>query len=433
MLTFDQNEKKKKKGKRKKADFWPFTLFSAMERQKSTLAKNNNMSDDVRTSGVGSIPLDLIPEILKDLPVKTLAWFLCVSKPWGCIIRNRDFVKFYLIKSSTHPQSLIFAFKSRRHSKHFFFSSSQHQDRDESSLSCVASYHMKCHSQPYTAITPSVHGLICYGPPSKLMVYNPSTRRSIALPIIDAHRLRMYHYLGYDPIGGDYKMLCMSRGMHARRGRGLAHKIQVLTLGNGSSWRMIEDCPPPHSPESPHICIDGVLFYGGYLDTSTRLLRKDHVVMSFDVRSEKFGIIKVPSERATRFTRMTRYNRKLALMFTGYGGFGCGYSGYIELWVLEDAARHEWSNKNFVLPRLASRDTLFQVFCAIDDSGEFVLAPETLRAPTFYVMYYDPNKNSMRRVDIEGIADKKLQFWDDDSDRRTISIFPGHVENLLFL
>ncbi|KAF2581279.1 hypothetical protein F2Q68_00000227 [Brassica cretica] len=31
------------------------------------------MSDDVRTSGVGSIPLDLIPEILKDLPVKTLA------------------------------------------------------------------------------------------------------------------------------------------------------------------------------------------------------------------------------------------------------------------------------------------------------------------------------------------------------------------------
>ena len=83
MLTFDQNEKKKKKGKRKKADFWPFTLFSAMERQKSTLAKNNNMSDDVRTSGVGSIPLDLIPEILKDLPVKTLARFLCVSKPWG--------------------------------------------------------------------------------------------------------------------------------------------------------------------------------------------------------------------------------------------------------------------------------------------------------------------------------------------------------------
>ncbi|CAH8385958.1 unnamed protein product [Eruca vesicaria subsp. sativa] len=98
---------------------------------------------------------------------------------------------------------------------------------------------MKCHSQPYIVISPSVHGLICYGPPSKLMIYNPSTRRSIALPKIDSHRLRMYHFLGYHLIDGEHKILCMSRGMHVRRGRGLAHKIQVLTLGNGNSWRMI--------------------------------------------------------------------------------------------------------------------------------------------------------------------------------------------------
>ncbi|CAH8361873.1 unnamed protein product [Eruca vesicaria subsp. sativa] len=106
-----------------------------MERQKSKLAKNKNISDDVRTSGEASIPLNLIPEILKDVPVKTLERFLCVSKPWGSIIRNGDFVKSYLIKSSTRPQSLIFTFKSRRHSKRFFFSWSQGQDGDES-LSC---------------------------------------------------------------------------------------------------------------------------------------------------------------------------------------------------------------------------------------------------------------------------------------------------------
>lgn len=126
----------------------------------------------------------------------------------------------------------------------------------------------------------------------------------------------MYHYLGYDPIDGDYKMLCMSRGMHVRRGRGLVHKIQVLTIGNGNQWRMIEDCPPPHSPESPHICINGVLYYGAYFDTGTRILRKDHAVKTFDVRSEKFDLIKIPPERATKFTKMTRYNGKLALMYS---------------------------------------------------------------------------------------------------------------------
>lgn len=39
----------------------------------------------------------------------------------------------------------------------------------------------------------------------------------------------------------------------------------------------------------------------------------------------------------------------------------------------------------------------------------------------------------MRRVDIGGIAEQDLQYWDVDSDRRTISIFPGQVENLMFL
>lgn len=35
------------------------------------------------------------------------------------------------------------------------------------------------------------------------------------------------------------------------------------------------------------------------------------------------------------------------------------------------------------------------------------MAPETWDAPPFYVLYYDPKKNSLRRVDIEGINEKK--------------------------
>ncbi|KAG5401275.1 hypothetical protein IGI04_015882 [Brassica rapa subsp. trilocularis] len=140
--------------------------------------------------------------------------------------------------------------------------------------------------------------------------------------------------------------------------------------------------------------------------------------MSFDVRSKKFDLIKLPQGRATQFTRMIRYNGKVAIMLSG--GFQ-SYPGRIELWVLEDAAKHGWSNQNFVLPLLADRNTMCQVFCVInDDAGEFVLAPETLQ-------------KSMRRVDIGGIAEQDLQYWDVDSDRRTISIFPGQVENLMFL
>ncbi|KAL1219400.1 F-box protein [Cardamine amara subsp. amara] len=134
---------------------------------------------------------------------------------------------------------------------------------------------MKCNSKPYpfTTIAPSVHGLIWYGRPSKLMVYNPSMRRSITLPKNDSHRIDMY-YLGYDPINGDYKVLSMTKGLHVGWRRGLACDLSVLTLGNGNSWRKLKIFLFTSSPESLDICIDGVLYYEAYLDTFPAVFNK---------------------------------------------------------------------------------------------------------------------------------------------------------------
>ncbi|CAN6979563.1 unnamed protein product [Brassica rapa subsp. trilocularis] len=76
-------------------------------------------------------------------------------------------------------------------------------------------------------------------------------------------------------------------------------------------------CPPHYSPESLHICIDGVLYYGACFGTgtTTSVVGKDRGVMSFDVRSEKFDAIRVPQGRARKFTSMTRYYGKLALIY----------------------------------------------------------------------------------------------------------------------
>lgn len=386
-----------------------------------TQREKKKISDDLRNKD--PIPLDLIPEILKASTVETLARFLCVSKQYASIICSRDFMKSYLIKSSSVPQSLIFTFESKKHGKHFFFSAIQSQNRGESSSS-TAIYHMKCHSQPYITVAPSVHGLICYGPPSKLNVYNPSIRRPITLPKIDSQRIDMYHFLGYDPIDGDYKVLCMTKGNPVGRRRGLAQELRILTLGNENSWRMIQDFPP-HSPDSPDICIDGVLYYGAFLDIDPSFLGKYQAVMSFDVRSEKFHLIRIPETAI--FTKLTSYKGKLAVIYSRPRL----YTVRIESWVLVDAKKHEWSKKVFDVD-LPQTELFFKAFC-LTDAGDFVLAQDTLCAALFYVVYYDPKKNSVRRVYIEGITELKLPLWDKDSDRCTISIFPGQVENLLFL
>lgn len=42
----------------------------------------------------------------------------------------------------------------------------------------------------------------------------------------------MHHFLGYDSIDDDYKVLCMTVGTHVRKRRGLAEELRILTLGN---------------------------------------------------------------------------------------------------------------------------------------------------------------------------------------------------------
>ncbi|EOA31911.1 hypothetical protein CARUB_v10015140mg [Capsella rubella] len=319
-------------------------------------------------------------------------------------------MRSYLIKSSarSQTQSLIFTCVDKsNHKKRHFFSVGVSGE----SSSSVATYHMNCLSNPYTVVAPSVHGLICYGtlPRKVSMVYNPSTRRSITLPKIDSRRFDiMYHYMGYDPINDDYKVLCMTR-----LGHGLGQELRVLTLGNGNSWRVIQDYPPHYSPRSHlDICIDGVLYYEAF--------QRGHQVMSFDVRSEEFDLLELP-ETAARFTKMTRYEGKLALMTFKPAGLSC--TCWIDLWVLVDAAKQEWCKKVFAL-ELCITDYYLQAYC-LTDAGEFVFGPDTLSEPPFYVLYYDPKRNSLRKVYIEGITER----W----GKSIFSIFPGQVENLMFL
>ncbi|KAL9300237.1 putative B3 domain-containing protein [Arabidopsis thaliana] len=69
--------------------------------------------------------------------------------------------------------------------------------------------------------------------------------------------------------------------------------------------------------------------------------------MSFDVRSEKIDLIKgpeLPDYNMFMSQKFTSYEGKLAILLTGNGD--CSFY----MWILEDAAKHEWSKKAYVVP-----------------------------------------------------------------------------------
>ncbi|KAL0757042.1 hypothetical protein Bca101_094710 [Brassica carinata] len=266
-------------------------------------------------------------EILKRFPVKTLARLTCVSKLWASTIRRQEFNKLWSSSNqqrrSSSSSTLIFAFKRDKgygQDCFFFFSSLQTKNPLEASVTAT---YLTTHPRDFSA-PPSVHGLICYGPPSEITVYNPTTRRSTTLPQVR-----------------------------------FSEEVLVSLLAV-----VITKC-----------CGRGV--------------------MSFDVRSEKFDVITVPQGRARKFTSMTRYDGKLALINAVFWRMLLNVNGPLRA---------------------------------------FVLAPKELQESAFFVLYYDPKKKRVRKVDVEGITEhEELPLWDKDWKRRTVSIFPGQVENLMFL
>ncbi|KAL1187940.1 putative F-box protein [Cardamine amara subsp. amara] len=369
-----------------------------------------------------SFSLDLMIEVFKRLPLKTVIRFICLSKLWASTIRSRYFKKLFLNESLVRPKSLVYIFR-RKYMDLAFSYVDLKRIRESSSFSSSASppiYHVTFHTRQRTIITPSVHGLICYGPASRLVIYNPCTRRSITLPKINVGRRPTNQYIGYDPIDNNYKVVCITKGKpNLSNRRGLAEEIRVLTLGSTQdSWRMIEGTLPPHYPESEELCIGGVLYYQAF--TGTKL--NDSAIMSFDVRSEKLELIKGPCTFRS-FSKLTKYEGKLAVIF-----FEKKIMGIIGLWVLEDASKEQWLKKTFAIPPFRQFFRL-QMFRGTDpDTGEIIFTPNYVHASASLssVVYFDLKKKSVREFEIEGATEQYVCCYPD-------SVSSNQVDNLMFL
>nr|VDC62393.1 unnamed protein product [Brassica rapa] len=151
----------------------------------------------------------------------------------------------------------------------------------------------------------------------------------------------MWNHFGYDSIQEEYKVISLTWEMTQERVVRSDH--HVLVLGPGASWRRITQSFPPHRPYSQGISIDRHLYYGAWTGDNTC------VVVSFDMRSETFNLIKLPVEAGivwdTRATNLMNYRGKLAVF-----DYSClERQDRMDLWVFEDDSQC-WTKKTFALP-----------------------------------------------------------------------------------
>lgn len=121
-------------------------------------------------------------------------------------------------------------------------------------------------------------------------------------------------------------------------------------------------------------CINGVLYYRATIGF-------DQVIMSFEVRSKKLDVITSPWGKSRRLMMISSYHGKLACV--GYSKSG----NSISMWVLEDAAKHKWSNHLYSPLSHYGKDLQHEFkLSGITDDGELIYVPRMLLLP-LYIIY----------------------------------------------
>ncbi|KAG2331613.1 hypothetical protein Bca4012_018817 [Brassica carinata] len=375
--------------------------------------------DNDRSLTIEHIPLDLLAEILIRQPAISIGRSRSVSKLWSSITTTPGFINSFAARQSASSQPCALLIFSKR-DKLFVFSSPQ-----------AECYQFTIPRNGFLQRYDSVNGLIYLETSTQLMIWNPTLKRFFTLPEPQGIEGKyITGSLGYDPVGCKYKVLCHLTG----------DKIGILTLGSQESWRILSQDFPSHYRRMTDsvICINGVMYYQCFSGLSLA-----HAIMSFDLRSEKFHLIKYLSRDGCFFVS---YEGRLALMLSSNG------QSCIELWILEDAEDHQWVYKHFPTPYLpypfwVLRDMKLK---GITEAGEFIYFYTPFSLCTrrmdlnklshegwsgFRVIYFDQKKNSSREVKFRGIAIddlKRLRVLGSDL-MKGLSIVPNHIESLMLL
>ncbi|XP_010418694.1 PREDICTED: F-box protein At5g65850-like [Camelina sativa] len=379
------------------------------------------------------IPVDLVFEMFSRLPAKYVAICRCVSKLWASALGCADFTELFFTRSLDRPQ-LLFAGKNR--GVFSFFSSPQLQNPDVNPSTVVVTPLMHL---PLDGIcemySGPVHGLVCLinkriineKTETVPVICNPSTGQFLPLPKVKTERVNVISYLGYDPVGIQFKVLAMTcpnpKYGNLRR---ICGEHQVLTLGCGKlSWRMIDSSVPPqliYKDFETGICINGGLYYPASVDGVLK-------VICFDVRSEKFTVINLDKGMVSLNLCGTLVNYKGKLGALDVSDIELrpvtGHTKCFQLWVLIDAEKHEWLKYSYVLPPLW-KNVVGKAFVGVTGTNEIVLSTKYSFAP-FRVFYYNLENQTVRKVEMQGmdIINNDFQsFVDHVEDVKLMEMFP---------
>ncbi|KAK4259398.1 hypothetical protein QN277_005736 [Acacia crassicarpa] len=284
---------------------------------------------------------EIIINILKRLPAKSLIRFQCVSKHWKSLIKNPSFTAEHLDHSTHQNPCLLFEAIDRR-------TLNLHLLDCEMQLRRAPNHPLLDYLKRGWVIGSS-NGLLCIDismvdciSHHSLLLYNPAIReiRQVPTTCTDFHGFVGF---GFSPIVDDYKIV----KIYVDEAYDV-EKVEVYSLRTGS-WKGLElGILNGACVNSERFTANGAIFWFGF---KRDLLGRngDPVIISFDIAMEVFTLLPRPALVPRSYqNRLATYENKLALL--SCYGIRNYESFFIELWVMEEVVapsggRWSWTKK----------------------------------------------------------------------------------------
>ncbi|XP_058198440.1 F-box/kelch-repeat protein At3g06240-like [Rhododendron vialii] len=329
----------------------------------------------------GTLPQDMITEILSRLPVKSLCRFKCVSPSWKILISSPYFAKTHLNRTKTLKNPRNLNKKILLMAYNLYSVDLAHTNPTATKLILPTAEQRLQHQ---VRVVNSCDGLVLLSirRGSELFLLNPSTRECKKLPIFpfvvdSAEYLDANLYgVGYDSSTDDYKVVIVSR------------KIVAVYSLRTDSWRRIQDVDFSLKESSGRVFVNGCLHGICWRDSC-------HRIVAFDLSDEVVREVPQPPWYCGIGSEIASY--WVAVL----GGCLCLVDKRApEFWKMKEyGVRESWTEFKI-------RSGLFKahLLCLLADD-EFLLRTTPGRGLKQWVVY-NQQKNTVRNMVVCGIPDQ---------------------------
>ncbi|KAM0054322.1 putative F-box domain-containing protein [Helianthus debilis subsp. tardiflorus] len=346
------------------------------------------------------IPLEILSEILKTLPVKSLLRLQSVCKAWKSLIKSSDFIARY----SSQRQHLLVRYTKL-------------DDFKLEYVSCVDD-----HTFPQQRVSPTVpllvknldcpiligssHGLLCfygdYQPGCRAVIWNPSIRKAVEVVVPRVTYYNLYRSaLGFGVCSktADAKIVTIT---HSQSGIIDMESVnpwqaEVFTLTT-RAWRSLySDNLPRKSIKcfKLPVVVDGCLYWLAHdrerITVDDGTITTD-LIISFDLTSEEFGEVNLPDSLAHPHCSLSMHKLRESLVVVEAD------TQVYHLWVMEDGVPKSFQ-KLFTMS-IHSPGVSMVCLRGFMKTGEPLIELRTHPGNTRILAAYEPYSNSINNLRI---------------------------------